>query len=375
MQYKIRINQKKPSILICSIDKINEGAIQTITRAFIEGLQSHYNFIVFYVNRRYGKTTQSNFNLINIYYFFKHLTLWIFKIIVYRPDIVHYHITSYWSLEKSLVFLTIAKIFGCKTIGHLHGGAFIAFLDGISELRKKIAIYLFQIVDHMVVLSEYWKRYLKREIQINHISIVYNLISKKFEKSTLKSANSEDGNMLFLGSIGRNKGVYDIIKAIFKIKKSLKVKVDLVGPEDRKDDLKNIKFLIKRYELNDYVEMKGPLYGLDKVKAFKNAGIFLFPSYNENFPLVIIEAACAGLPIITTPIGALPEFFEHNKSVIFVESGNVEQIAEAIIELINDDEKRVLLGKAAREVFIKKLVRKRILGSLDNIYQSVLRNI
>ncbi len=133
--------------------------------------------------------------------------------------------------------------------------------------------------------------------------------------------------------------------------------------------------LIDRYSLQKYIEVPGPLYGQEKVNIYKESEIFLFPSYNENFPLVIIEAAAAGLAIITTPVGALPEFFEHNKSVIFVEPGNVEQISEAIMELINDNEKRRFLGKAAREVFIKKLDRKKILESLDNIYQEVLRDI
>ena len=111
----------------------------------------------------------------------------------------------------------------------------------------------------------------------------------------------------------------------------------------------------------------------EKVDFFGNSGIFLFPYHKENFPLVIIEAACSGLAIITTRVGALSEFFEYNRSIIFVEAGNIEQIEEAVVDLLNNPEKRKRLGKEARKVFLEKLSRENIMKSLDNVYQSVLR--
>ena len=78
------------------------------------------------------------------------------------------------------------------------------------------------------------------------------------------------------------------------------------------------------------------------------------------------------MPIITTRVGALPEFFEHNKSVIFVEPGNIEQIKNAVLDLLNNPEKRIRLGKEAMKVFIEKLNREKIIKALDMVYQSVL---
>ena len=121
------MRRKKPTILLFCDNKEGRGPIPTIAEAFIEGLQQRYTFVRFYTERRYGATARSNFNIVNIYYSFKHLVSWVCRIIYYRPDIAHYAITSYWNLEKSLVFLTISKALGCKTIGHLHGGAFDDF--------------------------------------------------------------------------------------------------------------------------------------------------------------------------------------------------------------------------------------------------------
>ncbi len=366
------MKQKKPRILIYCGNRAGRGPIPTITRAFMEGLSKSYDFIPFYAERRYGATAAANLNLINTYYLLKHLSLWILAVIRYRPDIVHYPVTSYWNMEKSLIFLTVSKILGCRTIGHLHGGAFPDFWQSISHLRKRTALILFKRVDDMVVLSEYWRAFVEEHVRPKHVSIVHNVIDKNFEQTLLPSPADADGNILFVGNLGRNKGVYDIIEAMRRIRKSTRTKLELVGPEERKNDLEKINALVEKYDLGDCVEIRGPLYGTDKIEAFKRACLFILPSYAENFPLVILEAACAGLPIVTTEVGAIPEFFEDERSVLFVEPGSVEQIADAIVGLLSHRRMRKELGNQAREVFRDKLARERIIKSLDDCYGNVL---
>jgi len=370
------VKKSKPKILIGPLNKINIGAVPTVNKAFIDGLSDKYEFVPFYMEKRHAKSKSSNLDLINGLYFLKHYIFWIINIIIYKPTVVHFSITSYWNLEKSLIFLTTAKIFGVKiTIGHLHGGAFDIFWKELGTIRKKNALKQLNKLDALIVASTYWKNFITDVTDIQKIKIVNNPIEYDFEKNI--SGNNEERNdeILFIGSIGRRKGVYNIIESSKLIGKKISIKI--VGSEDRPNNIKEIKKLIRKYNLTNNIKLieSSKLKIKEKIELFNNSGIFLFPSYNENFPLVIIEAACAGLAIITTRVGALPEFFEHNKSVIFVEPGNVEQISEAILELINDAEKRRFLGKAAREVFIEKLGRKKILESLDNIYQSILRNI
>lgn len=368
------MQRDKPIILIGSLTKEIKNALPLITKVFISGLSDKYSFIPFYADRKYGNTRRGNFNFLNIYYFIKHYFQWIYKLIIYKPDIVHYPITSYWNLVKSLLFLTVAGVFGAKKIGHLHGGSFDKFWPTISRKRKRFVIKYLNSLDRFIVLGKYWESFMKKEINTD-ISVIFNPIDSYFENETKNMDIKNKANMLFVGSVGKRKGIYDIVKCANRLKRKIDFKINIVGPEEGPNDMMRVNNLIDRYNLQKYIKVPGPLYGQKKVNIYKESAIFLFPSYNENFPLVIIEAACAGLAIITTRVGALPEFFEHNKSVIFVEPGNVEQISEAIMELINDDGKRRFLGKAAREVFIKKLGRKRILKSLDNIYQEVLKDI
>jgi len=108
-----------PKILIGCLNKEIKGAIPAITKAFIDGLSYKYNFIPFYKDRKYGKNKTSDLNILNLYYFLKHYIQWIYLILKYKPDIVHYPITSYWNLEKSLIFLITAKKLGVKKLSDI----------------------------------------------------------------------------------------------------------------------------------------------------------------------------------------------------------------------------------------------------------------
>lgn len=369
------MEQNKSIILIGSLTKENRGAIPTITKAFIEGLQGKYRFIPHYADRKYGETKASNFNVINIYYFIKHLALWTYKLIVYRPDIAHYPITSYWNLEKSLIFLKVAKLFGCKTVSHLHGGAFINFWSSLISSRKRFALKQINELDAFVVLSNGWKEKVIESVGIEKEKtfVVNNPIDYEFEKAFFSMPNDRSGNkILSIGVMSKHKGLFDILEVLKNIRNSHEITATLVGQEREPNINKKCQEMINAYSLERIVKVAGAKWGRDKIALFKDSDIFLLPSYIENFPLVIIEAACAGLAIITTPVGATPDFFENKKSVIFVEPGNIEQIKNSVVDLLNNPEKRKKLGEGARQVFEEKLSRDNIMNQLDKVYRYVL---
>ena len=111
---------------------------------------------------------------------------------------------------------------------------------------------------------------------------------------------------------------------------------------------------------------------LKKIKLFQDTGILILPSYVENFPLVIIEAACAGLPIIASRIGALPDLFTNNKDILFIEAGDVKQLERSINYLIKNQLERKRLGMAAMELFQQSLNRDNIMKKFDMVYREIV---
>lgn len=365
----------KKNILIGPLNKNNIGSIPILNRAFVDGLSSKYQFIPFSTHRKYGKSRQSNFNFINLLYLIKHYFLFLYLILKHRPSITHYPINSSWSLEKSLFFLTTAKLFGAKnTVGHLHGGSFEFFMSNIGDFRKKIALKLFSKVDTVIVASNYWKEYLKKIGVTTIVEVVNNPIDLSYVTMINNHKKTErNKRFLFVGSLGARKGVYDIIE--LSRSKNVEFILDAVGAEDRKNDLNKIRTLISENELSNKINIviSEKLNLLDKVEYFTKSGVFLFPTHHENFPLVIIEAACAGMPIITCPVGAIPEFFTHMENIYFVEPGNIEELRIAIDFMKNNTSERERLGKSARKVYEEKLSNDIIMSQLDEVYKELLK--
>ena len=85
--------------------------------------------------------------------------------------------------------------------------------------------------------------------------------------------------------------------------------------------------------------------GETKVETFLNADIFVLPSYSEGFPVVVLEAMAGKLPIVTTPVGALPEVFDDGLNGFFVQPGDYHDLADKMIKLVTDPETRARTGQ------------------------------
>ena len=367
----------KKKILIGFISNDNTESISIITKAIIEGLKNHYDFIPLYANRKIVTTKRSTINLLNIYFYVKHLFLWVFNIIKYSPYIAHYPITSFWNLEKSLSFLLVAYIFQIKTIGHLHGGGFVEFWAHLSPIRKIIALFIFNKLDVLIVLSPVWKEQVSNLLNLDQakIYVVNNQINSNFEKAALNNNyNYRNNSILCLGVMDTKKGVFDILETAKLMNNDVDIKFILAGPERESNIYNRINEYIIKFNLEKKVCINKGVWGGDKIALFKSATALLLPSYTENFPVVIIEAAAFGLPIITTPVGATSEYFKDGVSAIYTEPGNPKQILNAVMSLHLNKEKRMSLGDEARKVYLNKLSNEISIKSLKNIYSTIIYN-
>ena len=348
-----------------------------VNKAFVEGLNDIYSFVEHGSNRRFGMSRQSLLNPTNGLYFLKHFLEWIWHLSKVRPDIAHYAINSGWALEKSLLFLKTARFFGAKTVGHLHSGSLLKFWRKIPEGRRRRALEGLLRLDGLVVLSNYWQQEIRNLLNFpeKKLFVVNNPIDAQFERPALEFPFERNNlSILSLGVMGREKGVMDLLDAIGQLKQSGKsgFSLQLAGPEREPGILMNVKQHLKEHDLENIVSLLPGVWGEEKLNLFRNASIFVLPSYIENFPLVVLEAAAAGMAIITTPVGATPEFFVHNESALFVKPGNVTQLAEALVRLVESPAERVRLGRAARDVFQKRLSRQKIMESMAAVYAAVL---
>ena len=98
-------------------------------------------------------------------------------------------------------------------------------------------------------------------------------------------------------------------------------------------------------------------------------GIIVVPSINEGFSLVVIEAMAAGCAVIASNVGGIIDLIENNKTGILAQPESFEQIAQAVLQLLNNPELRQRLGVQARATALEKYSRESVLDQIENLYQ------
>lgn len=181
--------------------------------------------------------------------------------------------------------------------------------------------------------------------------------------------------------IALNKFVIGTIANLYKAKglehfiKTIKILVPLpisnlqfviVGNGPEKE---NLIIEAKKYKLRDRQVFLGSIpEAYQYLKAFD---IFVLSSTKEGFPYTILEAMAAGLPIVATEVGAIPEILDNQKSGLIVPPASANALADALKILINNQQKSQELGKNAAET-VKQFDLEKMIKKTRIIYQKLL---
>lgn len=281
--------------------------------------------------------------------------------------ILHIHFAadgSFWRMEK---FLKAGKLCGKKIILHCHSSRFKDFYSESSTNKKQWIIQTLQQTDVLIVLSESWKSWFKSiGVPEEKIIVLHNITSYPVQKPHLKT---KDGklHLLFLGEIGKRKGVFDILRALTKGKNLFEGKIELrIGGNQNEKVLIDT---IHNNKLENIVKFEGWVYGEKKLNLFNWADVFILPSFNEGLPISILEAMSYGMPIISSPVGGIPEIIKGNGTL--VTPGNEEEIYKAIKKYINNPSLLELEGGISLQT-IKTYLPDHVISHLENIYNNLL---
>lgn len=111
----------------------------------------------------------------------------------------------------------------------------------------------------------------------------------------------------------------------------------------------------------------------DVPDILRDADVFVHPAMDEGFGLVVVEAAAAGLPIVASNVGGIPEIIEHGVNGLLVPPGDPQALAAAIQELIDDPERAKRLGEAARRTAFERFSAEAMAAAYMDLYERLLR--
>lgn len=274
-------------------------------------------------------------------------------------DIVHFHI----SLEKTVVrkypLFRLAKCLGKKTIIHLHCGS------QIDDIWNDKYQYLFEHCDYGIVLSESLKNIVERYIgQSDKLKVVYNPCPIITETTQYEKQK----NILFSGTLYEGKGYKDLIKAFAKIAERYpdwKVVLAGNGEEDQ------ARSLARDLGVLDQVVLLGWVKDEAKHKAFSEAKALCLPSYAEGFPMAVLDAWAYGLPVVTTPVGGIPDVAIEGENMLLFEPGDEKTLAHKLEMIISDKELRDKLHRESLSLATTKFNLYTITEQVARIYDSL----
>ncbi len=205
----------------------------------------------------------------------------------------------------------------------------------------------------------------KIEIAINCVDTDFFQQRVSVCRRQIQASNDAQTRLLFVGHLQRRKGLEFLLQALAKCQ-AQNISLDVVGDGPERDSCEQ---LAARLHLS-HVTFHGFKQKDDLPKHYAAADVFVFPSLQEIFGLVMVEAAAAGLPIIASEFaGGASDVVEHGKNGFLVDPTNVDNLAEYIKELAQNPAKRQGMGEQSL-VKIKESVN--IQNSAQNFAQAIL---
>ncbi|NER19677.1 MAG: glycosyltransferase family 4 protein [Symploca sp. SIO1C2] len=310
---------------------------------------------------------ESNIHLFKA--FLRALTTFLGKLVRGEVDIVHIHLAERGSALRKAILALVAMAFNKPFIMHAHGCEFHSFHSQLPVVQKKLLNWVLQQSAYLVALSESWRDYYVNNCGLTAKQVIVFPNPAEIPEYVPDRTNSQQKiKIAFLGRICKRKGVFDLLEAFAQLspEHQEKSKLILAGI----GELEEAKALTERLEIKQHVTFPGWVNPDERNELLSDADVFLLPSYNEGLPMAVLEAMSWGLPVVTTPVGGIPELITNKETGLLVDPGNIPQLAEALESLITNEPLRLELGKAARKR-VAPLDIKLYSRSLSELYFSV----
>ncbi len=279
--------------------------------------------------------------------------------------LVHIHMASRASFWRKSFVCLLAKARRRPYLLHVHGAEFGKFYDEeCGGFSKRLIRAAFERAALVLGLSDEWCRELARIAPRARIRRLPNAV----RLPTHARAVPPDAplRIFYAGIIGERKGAFDLVRAFASIATRFP-EARLVCAGD--GDIAGLKSLTHELQIEERVSCPGWLSQSALAVELERASVFVLPSYAEGVPMALLEAMSWGIPVVTTPVGGIPEVVEHDRNGLLVSPGNIAALGEALAKVLGSPAERERLGAAARASIASHFSLEVTLEQLAAIYR------
>jgi glycosyltransferase involved in cell wall biosynthesis len=283
-----------------------------------------------------------------------------------HPAVVHVHAASHASFLRKSIVLLIARLSGCKTIFHLHGGGFRRFaLEESGRLKRRWIRHTLERSSVVITLSEGWAQFVHAFAPRAKVAVVPNSVPLP----ALAAAGGEvEGRILFLGRIEAAKGVFELLAAGARLARDFPTLRLVFGGEG---DLEDLRRRAAELGIAERVECPGWLGPAERDAELARAAVFCLPSHAEGLPMSMLEAMAAGKSVVATSVGGIPETLVDGDNGLLVPPRDEGALAGALASLLGDKALRVRLAARARACIEQHYSTEVVCGQLSAIYREL----
>jgi glycosyltransferase involved in cell wall biosynthesis len=258
----------------------------------------------------------------------------------HAPLSEHLVVPNYDEIKKGLISLerSMSIIHNRLFYSWVHKNVQRIIVQG-EAMRALLLSIIFNDVDQNI--------YGKIRIIPNGVnSEVFNPKIYDVRKSREKIGIKKENVIVFIGRLARHKGVDCLIRALQFVKIYFPdVLLLVVGDGIEKCHLE---YLCRKLEINSNVKFLGSLPYEDVPLILSSASVLVHPSFYEGIPTVVLEAMSMVKPVVVTDAGCMPEVVEDQRSGLVVEKGNIRQLANAITQILSDNNLALRMGERGR---------------------------
>jgi len=314
-------------------------------RGAVSGISTHLNLLLAsrlagefsLVHFQVGSEGRNESTLARVGRFLTSPVLLAATIFLRRAAIVHVNTAlnarAYW---RDLTYVIVARVCGARVLYQVHGGALPQDFFGSNRVLAAFLRGTLQLPDAIVVLArvelEAYRRFAPRQQLLllpNSVDCApYTKLARE------RSGPAAPLRLVYIGRLAREKGLYEALRGLMLARAqgaNARLVVAGTGPEESR-----LRRLTSELGLASNVSFAGPVFGEDKLRLLGTADVLLFASYSEGLPYALLESMAAGVPVIATCVGAIPDVVVDGVHGLLISPRDPEAIARAIGKLAAD---------------------------------------